>query len=343
MSALDEGAIGSWLADRIGVVLPLTFVQVAGGKSNLTYIVIDATGRKVVLRRPPFGHVLATAHDVGREHRIMSALSGTPVPVPEQLAWCDDPAVTDAPFFVMAFVDGAVVRTAADADARLPVADRVMASEALVDTLVAIHQVDVDAVGLGDLGKRTGYVARQLKRWRGQFEQSREVTGVPLALADEVHDRLVASMPDDHEATLVHGDYRFDNVLLGPGGSVDAVLDWELCTLGDPLADVGLLLVYWNDPGDTTQSLAGSGATAAAGFPRKTDLREMYAEKSTRDLSHLDFYVAFGYWKLACILDGVYTRYAKGAMGSDGASWEAFGQSVVHLAEASKAAAGSLT
>jgi aminoglycoside phosphotransferase (APT) family kinase protein len=157
-----------------------------------------------------------------------------------------------------------------------------------------------------------------------------------------MHDFLSARIPEQQGAAIVHGDYRLDNCMLTPEGEVAAVLDWELCTLGDPLADLGLLMVYWNDPDDTVTTLAGSGATTVPGFPRREDLRARYAATSTRDLSQLDFYIAFGYWKLACILDGVYTRYAKGAMGDDGAGWEAFGESVVRLAETSKAAASSL-
>jgi aminoglycoside phosphotransferase (APT) family kinase protein len=339
MDGIDVPKVTAWFEDHIdGARGPLDFTLIAGGRSNLTFKVTDANGASYVLRRPPLGHVLATAHDMGREHRIISALQATPVPVAPALGYCDDPEVNGAPFYVMAFVDGLIVRGPAEGEALSPEA-RHKAGQSLIDVLVAIHDVDPAAVGLGDLGRTEGYIARQLKRWYGQFNQSkmREVPAV-----DEMHDFLSAHIPEQQGAAIVHGDYRLDNCMLTPEGDVAAVLDWELCTLGDPLADVGLLLVYWNDPGDATQSLAGSGATAAHGFPRKTDLREMYAARSTRDLSHLDFYVAFGYWKLACILDGVYTRYAKGAMGADGASWEAFGQSVVHLAEASKAAAGSL-
>ena len=339
MDGIDVPKVTAWFEANVpGAQGPLDFTLIAGGRSNLTFKVTDANGADYVLRRPPLGHVLATAHDMSREHRIISALAPTPVPVAPALGFCDDPEVNGAPFYVMAFVDGLIVRGPAEGEALGPEA-RYRAGESLVDVLVAIHDVDPGQVGLGDLGRTEGYIPRQLKRWYGQFNQSK-MREVPVV--DEMHDFLSAHVPEQQGAAIVHGDYRLDNCMLHPDGTVAAVLDWELCTLGDPLADLGLLMVYWNDPGDTTQSLAGSGATAAEGFPRKTELREMYAARSTRDLSHLDFYVAFGYWKLACILDGVYTRYAKGAMGSDGASWEAFGQSVVHLAEASKAAASSL-
>jgi len=339
MDGIDVPKVTSWFEANIdGVKSPLEFELIAGGRSNLTFRVTDAAGQHYVLRRPPLGHVLATAHDMGREHRIISALDPTPVPVAPALGFCDDPDVNGAPFYVMGYVDGLILRDASAA-ASLDDAARARAGQSLVDVLVAIHDVDPDAVGLGDLGRKDDYIARQLKRWYGQFEQSK-MREVPLV--DEMHDFLAARIPTQQGAAIVHGDYRLDNCMLGPDGNVRAVLDWEICTLGDPLADLGLLMVYWNDPNDGSASLAAAGATTLPGFLRREDLRAAYAAKSTRDLSHLDFYVAFGYWKLACILDGVYTRYAKGAMGSDGASWEAFGESVIRFAEAAQAAAGRL-
>ena len=339
MEGIDVPKVTAWFEEHIdGAEGPLQFELIAGGRSNLTFKVTDAHGANFVLRRPPLGHVLATAHDMGREHRIISALAPTSVPVAPALGYCDDPDVNGASFYVMGFVDGLIVRDPNSSKALEPDARR-KAGESLVDVLVAIHDVDPDAVGLGDLGRKEGYIARQLKRWYSQFNQSK-LREVPLV--DEMHDFLNAHVPEQQGAAIVHGDYRLDNCMLTPQGDVAAVLDWEICTLGDPLADLGLLMVYWNDPDDKVASIAGSGATAAAGFPRREELRTMYAAKSDRDLSHLDYYVAFGYWKLACILDGVYTRYVKGAMGNDGAGWEAFGESVVRLAETSKAAASSL-
>jgi aminoglycoside phosphotransferase (APT) family kinase protein len=339
MDGIDVPKVTAWFEDHIdGAHGPLTFELIAGGRSNLTFKVTDANGTDYVLRRPPLGHVLATAHDMGREHRIISALQSTAVPVAPALGFCDESETNGAPFYVMGFVDGLIVRDPASTKALEPDA-RAAAGRDLVDVLAAIHAVDPDAVGLGDLGRKDGYIARQLKRWYSQFNQSK-MREVPLV--DEMHDFLAARIPEQQGAAIVHGDYRLDNCMLTPEGKVAAVLDWELCTLGDPLADLGLLMVYWNDPDDTTTALAGSGATTVPGFPRREELRAMYAETSARDLSQLDFYIAFGYWKLACILDGVYTRYAKGAMGDDGAGWEAFGESVVRLAETSKAAASTL-
>jgi len=211
----------------------------------------------------------------------------------------------------MGFVDGPILRTLEEAepfseDQRGAIGMRV------VDTLAAIHAVDPDAVGLGELGKKEDYVARQLRRWHGQWEKSKTRE---LELVDDVHDRLAARIPDQGQATIVHGDYRLDNMILTEAGDVAAVLDWELCTLGDPLADVGMLMVYWAEPEDEFTSLLDA-ATTAPGFPRREDLRARYAERSGRDLSELDYYIALGYWKLAVILEGVFARYAAGQYGS---------------------------
>ena len=338
MDGIDLPKVTAWFEENIsGVHGALDFALIAGGRSNLTFKVTDQAGHDYVLRRPPLGHVLPTAHDMGREHKIISALGPTPVPVPATLGFCDDPSVNGQPFYVMSFVGGRIIRDMTESGA-LTVEQRREASESLIDVLIAIHAVEPAAVGLGDLGRTEGYIARQLKRWYSQFQQSK-MRDVPLV--DEMHDYLSARIPAQQGATIVHGDYRLDNCMVDGNGDVNAVLDWEICTLGDPLADLGLLMVYWNDPSDEFSALAG-GPTTLDGFLRKADLRARYGEGSGRDVSQLDFYISFGYWKLACILDGVYTRYAKGAMGSDGGGWEAFGASVVRLAEASKAAAGQL-
>lgn len=329
VEGVDVAAVTEWFATNVpGAAPPLTFELIAGGRSNLTFLVADAAGQRFVLRRPPLGHVLATAHDMSREHRIISALGPTAVPVPPALGFCDDLAVNGAPFYVMAYVDGLVLRGAAEAEALTPDARR-RAGEGLVDTLAAIHAVAPDDVSLGDLGRREGYIARQLKRWYSQFEQSKQ-RDVPDV--DEVHARLNAALPEQGPAALVHGDFRLDNCIVGSDGEVRAVLDWELCTLGDPLADVGLLLVYWAEPGG--ESALPGAATILDGFPRRADLLARYAQRTGRDLSGIDYYVAFGYWKLACILEGVYARYAHGAMGAGATGHELFAQQVEMLAAA---------
>jgi aminoglycoside phosphotransferase (APT) family kinase protein len=243
----------------------------------------------------------------------------------------------------MGYVDGHILRDATTTEKVLDEAGRRAAGNDLVDVLAAIHAVDVDAVGLGDLARKEGYIERQLKRWYSQFKQSEAMTeGRSVKIVDEMHDFLSSRIPEQGPAAIVHGDYRLDNTMLGDDGKVRAVLDWEICTLGDPLADVGLLMVYWAEAGDAN-ALLGISPTASPGFPTRAELRERYAERSGRDVSQLDFYVSFGYWKLACILEGVYSRYAGGAMGGDrSGGFEGFAQQVEHLAQSSKEAAASL-
>jgi aminoglycoside phosphotransferase (APT) family kinase protein len=333
--AVDAERVTGWLvANAPPVAPPLTFELVAGGRSNLTFLVTDATGRRLVLRRPPMSHVLATAHDMGREHRIISALRDSPVPVPEALGYCDDEAVNGRPFYVMDFVEGHVLRTAPEAEAALDETARRAAGADLVDVLVRLHEVDVDAVGLGDLGRREGYIERQLRRWYGQFQRSQDQAreaGVhrPAEVVDEVHELLSSEIPDQQGVAIVHGDYRLDNTVVGDDGSVRAVLDWELCTLGDPLADVGTLLIYWADGSPRARAMQ---ATGLAGFPTRDGLAAAYAAHSTLDLAPLPYYVAFGHWKLACIMEGVYVRYASGAMGGQGGPSDLLAQQVIHRA-----------
>lgn len=346
MEATIEGVeverVTGWFADHVPeATAPLSFDLIAGGHSNLTFAVTDAFGDRWVLRRPPLGHVLATAHDMSREHTIIAALGPTDVPVPPAVGLCTDAGVNGAPFYVMRFVDGLIVRDEASAEP-LSVAARRRASESIVDTLAAIHRVDPDAVGLGELGRKEGYIPRQLKRWYRQWEQSKTRD---LPAIDEVHDRLLGAVPEQGPATIVHGDYRLDNCMVSPAGQVAAVLDWEICTLGDPMADVGLLMVYWTDAGDEHSALPGA-ATTLEGFAPKADLLARYAEVSGRDVSAVDYYAAFGYWKLACILEGVYARYAGGAMGKSGngaAGFDLFARQVELLAEAALAAVERVT
>jgi aminoglycoside phosphotransferase (APT) family kinase protein len=310
---IDVEQVTRWLdANVSGANGPFTFEVIAGGHSNLTYRVEGSDGVACVLRRPPLGHRLASAHDMSREHRIIAGLQRSAVPVAPVLGLCTDVTVNDAPFYVMGFVEGHVVRDRVGAELALDSAARLRASESLVDTMAAIHAVDLDACGLTDLGKHEGYIARQLKRWYGQWndQKTRDVPAI-----DHAHDALSERIPEQGPATLVHGDYRLDNCIVGDDGSVRAVLDWEICTLGDPLADLGMLQVYWTGPGDEASAWTGS-ATTAEGFLDREDLVARYAVASGRDLSQLPFYVSFAYWKLACILQGVYYRYLGGALGS---------------------------
>jgi aminoglycoside phosphotransferase (APT) family kinase protein len=332
--------VTDWLAGHVsGVVAPLRFELISGGRSNLTYAVTDAAGRRIVLRRPPVSHVLSTAHDMAREYRVISALRDTDVPVAPALAFCADESVNDRPFYLMEFVDGYVLRDVAGTKAVLDEPRRRVAGEQLIDVLAAIHRVDVDAVGLGDFARRDGYIERQLRRWHGQFgksqEQAKEI-GVyrPVPLVDEVHTMLTDRLPVQQGTSIVHGDYRLDNTIMSGDGRIMAVLDWELCTLGDPLADVGTLVAYWaEDPGrrglsSAVATMAQSAATALPGFPSRTEIADRYAANSGRDLANLNFYVAFAYWKLACILEGVFVRYAANAMGSAASDADILGPGV---------------
>ncbi len=303
---IDADGVTAWFEEHApGVRPPLEFELISGGRSNLTFSVSDTGDRRWALRRPPLHSALASAHDVGREHRIVSALGPTPVPVPPAVGLCEDAEVSGAPFFVMEFVDGLVLRDDDAARAAFDEDGRRRVAEAMVDVLAEIHAVVPDDVGLGDLGRREGYIERQLRRWRGQWEQAKTRE---LPALEEAFDRLSAAVPEQGPATIVHGDYRLDNMIVSEAGDVRAVLDWELCTLGDPLADVGLLVVYWSRP-------YGGAPGRVAGFPPVEELVARYAARSGRDVSGLDFYVAFGAWKLAAIIEGVYARYAAGAYG----------------------------
>ncbi|MGD9793676.1 MAG: phosphotransferase family protein [Acidimicrobiia bacterium] len=310
---IDVDKVSRWLSDNIdGATAPFAFDLLAGGHSNLTFRVVDANGSAYVLRRPPLGHLLASAHDMGREYRIIAALGNTAVPVPAAHGHCDDIEVNGAPFYVMGLIDGLVIRTLDDAAHLLDAAGRRRAGEELVDTLAVLHDVDPDAVGLGGLGKKEDYIARQLKRWHGQWEQSKTRE---LPAVDDTFDILVSRIPTQQGASIVHGDYRLENSMVSREGELLAVIDWEICTLGDPLADLGLLYVYWSiDNGDDEAALP-QAPTLLDGFPSVDEVIARYAARSSRDLSDLDYYIAFGYWKLACIVEGVYNRYLSGARG----------------------------
>lgn len=317
-----------WLAAHVpGLRAPLRFDLIAGGMSNLTYRVEDAAGTAYVLRRPPLGAVLSTAHDVRREHRILAALAASAVPVPPVVAVCADDAVTGAPFFVMRFVEGEILRTADGADPAA-VAVRQRVGRELVDVLVEIHRTDVDAIGLGDLARRDGYLGRQLARWHRQYALSSHVR-VPLI--DALYALLAERMPAQAEATLVHGDHRLENCLVGPGGDVRAVLDWELATLGDPLADLGLFLAYWRPPADLT---CLPQTTRAEGFDTREEIVARYRDRTGRTVSRIGYYIAFGYWKLACILSGVHARHVAGDMGPDAVDVTNLPRQIELLAEA---------
>ncbi|MEU0117331.1 phosphotransferase family protein [Streptomyces bobili] len=284
---------------------PLSGRLIEGGRSNLTYAVTDG-GSRWVVRRPPLGHVLATAHDMRREHRVIDALYPTSVPVPRPVLLCEDDEVLGAPFYVMEFVEGTPYRTADQLGPLGPQRTR-GAVLSLVDTLVELHAVDPAAVGLADFGRPEGFLDRQLRRWGKQLDASRSRD---LAGIDELHAALGRSLPSSPAPAVVHGDYRLDNVLIGEDDTIRAILDWEMSTLGDPLTDLGLLVMY-SVPLEVPESPVSTTASAP-GHPTPAELIERYAARSGRDVSAVSWYTAFAWFKLAVILEGIHYRYTLG-------------------------------
>ncbi|WP_435154028.1 phosphotransferase family protein [Amycolatopsis sacchari] len=302
--ALDLGTLGRLLRrDGIDVAGELTATRVGLGQSNLTYLVEDRAGGRWIVRRPPRGHLLASAHDVLREYRILEALSGTGVPVPRTVAGYRDDRLAETPVVVMEYVNGLVVDRMEVARS-LDNGTRAAIGPSLARTLADVHRADIDAVGLGELASRAPYAARQLKRWSRQWAESR--TG-DLPRLDALTELLRRRMPEQTEVTLVHGDFHLRNVILTPdGGAVSAVLDWELGTLGDPLADLGSFLAYWPEAGDGPTQLFA--ASALPGFASRAELADAYLEASGRARADLDYWHAFGLWKIAIIAEGVLRR-----------------------------------
>jgi aminoglycoside phosphotransferase (APT) family kinase protein len=321
----DVPRLGRWLQEN-GITAtgaPPQVRLIAGGRSNLTYLLEPGDeAAPLVLRRPPLGHVLPTAHDMSREYRVLSALAGTEVPVPDPVALYPDPDVIGAPFYLMQYVPGLVLRSAEDGERLTPVQARQLSAD-FTDMLAAIHGVDLAATGLSGFGRPEGYMERQLARWQRQWElsASREVPGYT-----ELTQRLAAGLPGRAlpapEGTLVHGDYRLDNTLVAldrdasdPGGTarprIEAVLDWEMSTLGDPLADLGLALVYWTEPddGDSLDVQWAPEVTMAPGFLTRAEIAGRYAAATGRDVSALGYYMAFGCFKLAVVLEGIHARF----------------------------------
>ncbi|GAB3136536.1 phosphotransferase family protein [Micromonospora sonneratiae] len=325
LPGLDLDRLGKYLDQRTPglVVGELRAELLVGGRSNLTYAVTDGTSRWV-LRRPPLGHVLATAHDMAREFRVLTALGPVGFPVPPTVLLCSDPAVLGAPFYLMGQVDGMIYRDPDELERLGPNRVHVLGLS-LVETLADLHAVRPEEVGLADFGRLDGYNDRQVRRWKRQLDasRSRDVPGI-----ERLHDRLAAAVPGCEAGTIVHGDFRLDNVLVGPAGEIRAVLDWEMSTLGDPLSDLALMLVYAGRPMLDAVGAARS-ALAVAGHPDTAEITEHYARRSGRDTSGLRWYVAFAAFKLAVILEGVHYRYVHGQ--TVGPGFERIGAQVVPL------------
>jgi aminoglycoside phosphotransferase (APT) family kinase protein len=306
-SGAGDGAVpGSDEGTTSGHGRALRAELIQGGKSNLTYRLCDGS-HNWVLRRPPLGHVLATAHDMAREYRVMSALAPTRVPVPAMVTLCEDPGVIGAPFYVMEFVEGAILRRTKDTN-RLDERQRTALAHRLIDTLADLHEVDPADVGLSDFGHPDGFLERQVRRWTQQLQRSRsrDIPGL-----DDLADELATNVPASQRASVVHGDYRLDNVLVGPDQEIRAVLDWEMATLGDPLCDLGLLPVY-AAPVPGVAGIVSDGMGPHNGFPSIESLIDRYADRAGLDVSHLSWYTALGYYKLAVICEGIHYRYATG-------------------------------
>jgi len=330
MEGIDATQLTSWFQTNVeGVVPPLSFERLVEDQGALTVEVSDAGGRRWALHRGP------TERDVHHEHQVLQALADTDVPTATPVGYCADTSVTGAAFSVREWVDGRVIVDGSDATKLLDEKARHIAGLSMVDALVALHAVDIDASGLADLGRNNGMVARQLDRWHRQVIDGQAVAGRCLLLLEDLHRFLsVTAPPEPARPVLLHGDFRLDNAILGDDGTVVAVLDWKSATLGDPLVDLGQLLVYWTDPGQENDAM-GASPTAVAGFPARRALVERYAELSGHDLDRLDFYVALAYWKLGCILEGMFA-HARADGRADPAYLDALSHQAVRLAESGR-------
>jgi aminoglycoside phosphotransferase (APT) family kinase protein len=300
--------VTDWVREQIpDLEPPLEFELIAGGRSNLTYRFSDKRGEAYVLRRPPLGHVLESAHDMAREHRIVSALAGSKVPVAPTFGLCEDGNVNGAPFYLMKFVEG-IIPHGPEAVKPLSAESRRSFGLHVAEVLSDLHLVKPEAVGLGELGRKEAYLERQLKRWTKQWEATKTHE---IPEMDESQRLLHEDMPEQIGSTIVHGDYRPGNMIVRDGRMV-ALLDWELCTLGDPLADVGYLMNNWLQAGE---SGAEAAPTGIGGFPKRQEICDIYEAATGRSLDRIDYYRAFSHWRLAAIGQGVYKRYLVGAMG----------------------------
>ncbi len=312
------GAVEAWIKDNIdGLTPPFRWTRLEGGHSNLTYRLDDTQGGQAVIRRPPQGELLPKAHDMSREWALISALGPTLVPVPKALGFCASPEVTGAWFYVMGLIDGQPLYDADDTRRLVPAGERAKMALSFIDVLGDLHAVDPDAVGLGKLGKKENYVGRQLNTWYRSWTSSIAAARYDDPRAHEIREFLLANMPEQGPARVVHGDYGLHNCLVGPDCTIAAVVDWEISTLGDPLADLAYALNPWPDPGDDEPVLP-EAATAPQGFPSRSELASRYGERTGRDLSQLDYYVSFNRWKSACIIHGVYARYCAGKKSTEG-------------------------
>ncbi len=321
-TGFDVEAVTSWLAPQVpDLAPPLQWTKLPGGHSNFTYRIDDAAGRTMVARRPPLGELLPTAHDMGREFRVISALWPTPVPVPEPVAYTDDITVTGAPFYVMGWVEGRSLYTAEETAEHIPTEEaRGRTGPSFIDTLAALHRLDPDAIGLGNLGKPSNYVGRQLHRWYESWKASkdRDLTDV-----DRLHSFLVDRLPEQTKVSVVHGDYGLHNCRVATDGHIAAVVDWEISTLGDPLADLAYCINAWVE---SPEEVDGGvlPPTTLPGFCDRQLLIDRYRDQTGADLTHIDYYRCFNHWKSVCIMQGVYARYLHGQKSGEGVDVDVF-------------------
>ena len=314
----DIPAVEQWVAEHVkSLTPPFKWTRLLGGHSNLTYQIEDAKGRQAVIRRPPQGILLPKAHDMSREWSLISALGPTAVPVPEAFGFCEDPEITGAWFYIMGLIDGRPLYTAEETLAWIPQEKRETLAHSFFDVLADLHSLAPDEIGLGELGKKENYVGRQLKTWYRSWTSSMEPAQLDDPRAHELQKYFLENMPDQGMARVVHGDYGFHNVLIDDKSVVAAVVDWEISTLGDPLADLAYALNPWPDPSDTAPQNM-EAATSPAGFPSRSALATRYATRTGRSLEKLDYYVGFNRWKTAAILHGVYARYMEGKKSTEG-------------------------
>lgn len=314
----DIPAVEAWIGANVtGLTPPFVWTRLEGGHSNLTYQLEDAGGRLAVVRRPPQGELLPKAHDMSREWALISALGPTPVPVPEALGFCEDTEVTGAWFYVMDLIDGRPLYNSRQTTEWVPAERREILAFSFIDTLAELHALEPDAIGLGELGKKENYVGRQLKTWYRSWTSSIEAAQHDDPRAHSLQSFFLEHMPEQGPARVVHGDYGLHNVLIGADSTIAAVVDWEISTLGDPLADLAYALNPWPE---TAADIAASPdtATCVAGFPARSALAQRYAQRTGRDLGMLDFYIGFNCWKTAAIIHGVYARYMAGKKSTDG-------------------------
>lgn len=342
IAGYDIPAVEAWIRAHVPALKPpLVWTRLQGGHSNLTFLIEDADGEKAVIRRPPLGELLPKAHDMQREWALISALGPTPVPVPAALGFCDDLTVTGARFYIMGHVDGRPLYSADDTRRLVPESRREKLAHSFIDVLADLHAVDPDAVGLGDLGKRDSYVGRQLKTWYQSWMASIEPAKFDDPRAHAMREFLLEQLPEQGPIRIVHGDYGLHNTLTGPDHTIVAVVDWEISTLGDPLADLAYALNQFPDPSDRDRQW-GDAPTVPPGFPSRTMLANRYAARTGRDLSKLDYYIGFNRWKSAAIIHGVYARYMAGQKSAEGVDLDGLRRRIGEQLDLAEQAVGRL-